>query len=116
LLYIDTAADVAVVWNNAGCATPTGILAEDAETAEEVELGLVAASAMDAVAIDKRDLTRSNGYVEPIGMAIWIVKHGINGGQGRHVQTDVIPAKAPLANRFGVSSSFVPCKVNAFII
>ena len=29
-----------------------------------------------------------------------------------YIQTDVIPANAPLANRFGVSSSFDPNRVN----
>lgn len=46
--------------------------------------------ANDAVAMDSRDRTRSKGYV---------------------VQTDVIPARAPLASRLGVSNSFVPCRV-----
>lgn len=73
---------MAVVWNKAGCATPAGILAEDAVTVEDIGLELVAASSMDAVAIDKRDLTRSNGYVEPVGKVIRIVKYDIDGGQG----------------------------------
>jgi len=42
---------------------------------------------MDAVAIDNRERTRSKGYV---------------------VQTEVMPASAPLANRVGVSSCFFP--------
>jgi len=68
-------------------------------TAEAVEVtGGVAvlgktARGMDAVAMERRERTRSSGYV---------------------VQTDVMPAKAPLASRFGVSSSFDPYLVNAF--
>jgi len=45
----------------------------------------------DAVAIDRRERTRSNGYV---------------------VQTEVIPASAPLASLVVVSRSLVPCSVN----
>lgn len=49
---------------------------------------------MDAVAIDNRERTRSSGYV---------------------VQTEVTPARAPLANRVGVSSCFFPFEVNHFL-
>lgn len=42
---------------------------------------------MDDVAIDNRERTRSNGYV---------------------VQTEVMPASAPLANRVGVSNCLFP--------
>ena len=31
-----------------------------------------------------------------------------------NAQTEVMPAKAPLANRFGVSSSFEPCLVKNY--
>jgi len=48
---------------------------------------------MNAVAIDRRERTRSNGYVE---------------------QTEVTPANAPLASLLGVSNSLVPCRVNHF--
>lgn len=47
----------------------------------------------EAVAIERRDRTRSKGYVE---------------------QTEVIPASAPLASRLGVSSSLDPCLVNHY--
>jgi len=49
---------------------------------------------IDAVAMDSRERTRSNGYV---------------------VQTEVMPARAPLANRVGVSSCFFPFEVNHFL-
>jgi hypothetical protein len=59
---------------------------------------------MDAVAMDSRARTRSRGYVvakNPINVRVDAVKEA-------NPQTDVIPASAPLANLFGVSSSFVP--------
>lgn len=49
---------------------------------------------MDAVAIDNRERTRSNGYV---------------------VQTEVMPASAPLVNRVGVSNCLFPLEVNHFL-
>lgn len=49
---------------------------------------------MDAVAIDNRERTRSSGYV---------------------VQTEVMPARAPLASRVGVSNCFFPFEVNHFL-
>lgn len=49
---------------------------------------------IDAVAMDSRERTRSSGYV---------------------VQTEVMPARAPLANRVGVSSCFFPFEVNHFL-
>lgn len=56
---------------------------------DTVALGLLGAALRftDAVAIDNRERTRSKGYVE---------------------QTEVIPARAPLANLLGVSSSLDP--------
>jgi len=52
------------------------------------------ATSMEAVAIDNRERTRSSGYV---------------------VQTEVMPAKAPLASRVGVSNCFFPFEVNHFL-
>lgn len=49
--------------------------------------GLCWKTGIDAVAMDSLDRTRSRGYV---------------------VQTEVIPAKAPLINRVGVSSCLPP--------
>jgi len=46
-----------------------------------------------AVAMDKRERTRSKGYV---------------------VQTEVMPANAPLINRVGVSSCLDPLRVKSF--
>lgn len=60
------------------------------EEGKEASLACIAVG-IDAVAIERRERTRSRGYV---------------------VQTDVIPANAPLASRFGVSSSFDPNFVN----
>lgn len=68
------------------------------------------AKGIDAVAMDKRDRTRSNGYVEP--------KNGLSERRsafipkGRYEQTEVIPASAPLAKRWGVPSSLEPWVVN----
>lgn len=47
---------------------------------------------IDALAMDRRDRTRSSGYV---------------------VVTEVIPAKAPASRRVGVSSGSVPLDVNS---
>jgi len=49
---------------------------------------------IDAVAMDSRERIRSSGYV---------------------VQTEVMPARAPLANRVGVSSCLFPFEVNHFL-
>jgi len=50
---------------------------------------------------------------------MWNLKHVAIHGQVKshqvqklYLQTDVMPAKAPLASLFGVSSSFEPCLVN----
>jgi len=72
-----------VCWKGIGVISAVEGLDVDAAEVREI----------DAVAIDSRDRTRSNGYVE---------------------QTEVMPANAPLANRFGVSNSFEPCLVNHF--
>jgi len=49
---------------------------------------------IEAVAIDNLERNRSNGYV---------------------VQTEVMPARAPLANRVGVSNCFFPFEVKNFL-
>lgn len=63
-----------------------------------------------AVAIDKRERTRSRGYVEPK-----IKFECQSGGQLEHfAQTEVMPANAPLINRVGVSSSLDPLLVKSY--
>lgn len=62
---------------------------------------------MVAVAIDRRDRTRSRGYVEPeigsVSSLTIAIEHCL-----KHAQTEVIPANAPDNNRVGVSSGFWP--------
>ena len=75
---------------------------------------LLPGSAIDAVAIERRDRTRSSGYVEPeihelacTCKARWRFFGGL-----RYSQTEVMPAKAPLSRRVGVSSGLSPWFVN----
>lgn len=63
----------------------------------------------EAVAIDNRDRTRSKGYVVP---ALKLTLDPLDAGM--YLQTEVMPASAPLASRLGVSNSFLPCRVNHF--
>jgi hypothetical protein len=57
----------------------------------ELVLVFAAASATEAVAIDKRDLTRSSGYVEPVGMVMVIIndQHRNGVGSGDRVDTNI---------------------------
>jgi hypothetical protein len=69
---------------------------------------------IDAVAMDSRERTRSSGYVVPAKNKIMFKK---NRQAAQHVkwddeQTEVTPARAPLANRVGVSSCFSLFEVN----
>jgi len=64
---------------------------DDDEDEDEDDVAELFATIMDAVAIDNRERTRSSGYV---------------------VQTEVMPARAPLASRVGVSNCFFPFEVN----
>ena len=80
------------------------------ESADVAEL-LVAM--IDAVAMDSRERTRSNGYVVPAQKIVkkdrQVAKHN-----RKDEQTEVMPASAPLANRVGVSSCFFPFEVNHY--
>jgi hypothetical protein len=68
---------------------------------------------IDAVAMDSRERTRSSGYVVPAKNKIMLKKSpGRAACQMGDEQTEVMPARAPLANRVGVSSCFSLCKVN----
>lgn len=64
-----------------------------------------------AVAIDKRERTRSKGYVEPKIKS----KCRSEGELERFAQTEVMPANAPLTNRVGVSSSLDPLPVKSYL-
>lgn len=57
-----------------------------------------------AVAIDKRERTRSKGYVEPKIKSECQSERELD----HFAQTEVMPANAPLINRVGVSSSLDP--------
>lgn len=99
-----------------GCGELFRRLAEltDGDHTEE-DVGIVeevTARATDAVAIDSRDRTRSKGYVAPDIIDMSVKDGGIQ--SLIYVQTDVIPARAPLASLLGVSSSFEPCLVKNF--
>lgn len=64
---------------------------DEAEAAGDGEVDSI--RLMEAVAIDNLDRTRSRGYVE---------------------HTEVMPANAPAASRFGVSNSPDPKEVKSF--
>jgi len=67
---------------------------EDEGVDEDEDVAELFVASMLAVAMDNRERTRSSGYV---------------------VQTEVMPARAPLANLVGVSSCFVPFAVKNFL-
>jgi len=67
---------------------------EDEDIGADVDAAVLFEASIDAVAIDNRERTKSNGYV---------------------VQTEVMPASAPLVNRVGVSNCLFPFEVNHFL-
>lgn len=64
-----------------------------------------------AVAMDKRERTRSRGYVEPRIKSECQSEREL----GQFAQTEVMPANAPLINRVGVSSSLDPLLVKNYL-
>jgi hypothetical protein len=94
-----------------GCDEATGARRELVAVEDDDETAGPAASATDAVAMDNRDRTRSKGYVEPAKndeAVSYHVREHPRRSTVNDVQTEVMPAKAPLASRLGVSSSFDP--------
>jgi len=69
------------------CSADLSLNCEEEDFAADADVCELFVESIDAVAIDNRERTRSKGYV---------------------VQTEVMPASAPLANRVGVSNCFFP--------
>lgn len=84
---------------------------------DEEDVAELFATIMDAVAMDNRERTRSSGYVVPERKERKVLnetkKNARLCGQVRYdEQTEVMPARAPLASRVGVSNCFFPFEVN----
>ena len=91
---------------------------DDDDDEDEDDVAELFATSMDAVAIDNRERTRSSGYVVPAIEGKKCIKQtrtqGHAGAKSDRTdeQTEVTPARAPLASRVGVSSCFFPFEVN----
>ena len=97
-------------WRAEVCSAETSLGCEGEGVGADVDAAALFEASIDAVAIDNRERTKSNGYVVPAKSEI---KHQITqqiGGQDE--QTEVMPASAPLVSRVGVSNCLFPFEVN----
>ncbi len=67
---------------------------------------------IDAVAMERRERIRSRGYVVPSEILAHALIDSPLPATEVHIQTEVMPANAPLIRRVWVSSSLAPYPVN----